>query len=131
MTVRGLRLKDELFKGNFTLFVGDFADVVAFMRERDFDPTGETPHLAKAIWLERGGCSEVVLWFRSSWNPRSADGLAVLAHEALHAVHFVLRSRGMSEATMLDEVANYYVEWLVASIIRAVSTKGAKHASHA
>lgn len=106
---------DPVFKGHFTVFVGDFGLVRRYVHARGFDDPG-VPQLAKTIFMSRDGNSEIVMWFRPDWRPNSPRGAAVLAHEALHAVHFALKARGMSNGAILDEVANYYLEWLIAEI---------------
>lgn len=114
-------LKDPIFKGNFRLFVGEFTEVEQYMDERDLDrSTVGGPHLAKTLNVEKDGCHEVLLWFRPDWHPNTPDHIAVLAHEALHATHFVLQHRGISDAAILDEVGNYYIEWLVREICARV-----------
>jgi hypothetical protein len=116
MTLTGAQFKEPLFKANFTLFVSEFAAVVAYLKERDFSTVDLTPKLAKTILCERDGESEIILWFRSDFDPRQPADMAVLAHEALHAVHFTLRGRGVECSSILDEVGNYFVEWLVREI---------------
>lgn len=106
---------DPVFKGHFTVFAGEYRAVRRYVIARGFDDPGD-PHLAKTIFMARNGCSEIVMWFRPDWKANSPRGAAVLAHEALHAVHFMLKSRGMSNGAILDEVANYYIEWLVAEV---------------
>lgn len=115
-------LKDPIFKGNFRVFVGEFAEVERYMDERDLDwSTCGGPKLAKTINVEKDGCHEVLLWFRPEWRPTTPDNIAVLAHEAIHAAHFVLQHRGVGAAAILDEVVNYYVEWLVSGICECVA----------
>jgi hypothetical protein len=117
MVIRALQFRDPVFKGCFTLFVGPWEDVVAYLRERDFTTDDiSAPKAAKTLSLESTGAHEVLLWFPDGWTLATPDGIALLAHEALHAVHFQLKTRGVEASSLLDEVGNYYLEWLVREI---------------
>lgn len=116
-----VQFREPLFKANFTLFVSAFSEVVTYLDERAFDVAKVGgPRLAKALLLERDGESEVVLWFQPTFDPTNPVDMGVLAHEALHAVHFTLRGRGVEDSSLLDEVGNYFIEWLVREIAERV-----------
>jgi hypothetical protein len=119
--IRAAHFRDPVFKGCFTLFVSEFADVLAYLHERDCQLKDEAPKAAKTILLVKDGADEVVIWFPRTWTPYTANGMALLAHEALHAAHFALKERGVEDSTILDEVGNYYVEWLVREICNRLS----------
>lgn len=114
------QFRDPVFKGCFALCVGDFKEVVEYLRDRDFDTADMGPKLAKTLLLKKDGASEVLIWFQPDFSLRP-ECLGVLAHEALHAVHFMLQDRGMSSGSILDEVGNYYIEWLVREIANLVT----------
>lgn len=116
------QFREPLFKANFTLLVGEFDDLTAFLRERAFGTDDLQPRQAKTMLLERDGANEVVLWFRPAFDPRQPEDMGLLAHEALHAVHFTLRQRGVEDSSVLDEVGNYFIEWLVKAIAAQVAS---------
>lgn len=114
-----LQIKDQVYKGNFTVFVGEYGDVEAHMRARGFDPGAVgRPQLAKTIEMEdaTGGGHEILLWFRPEWDYKTPEGAGVLAHECFHAITWLLRDRRVSDLSILDEPGTYLMEWLVSTI---------------
>ena len=88
-------VRDPLFKGCFRVIVGDYGKVDRYLRAKGVDADNlGGPKLAKAI------------------------------EEVLHACMFVLRNRGLTDRTILDEVGNYYVKWLVHAITKRVGGRG-------
>ena len=128
-------LTDPIFRGNFVVFVGAFSEVERYLRSRNGDASNlSSPKEAKTIEFvdEKAGTMEVLLWFRPEFDPTEPLGQSTLAHEAMHAVYFVLRARGVDDSAVLNEVGNYYMEWLVlqvASRIRHRQSRVAKGAA--
>lgn len=111
------QFRDPLFRAPFTVFVSDYDDAVTYMRDRGIETDNMGgPQAAKTLLLVQDGASEVLLWFPPDFTPRTPEGMGLLAHEALHAVHFTLRHRGVEDSSVLDEVGNYFLEWLVREI---------------
>lgn len=55
------------------------------------------------------------------FNPDYNIDSGTVAHEALHAVNFMLKARGVEVDTTNDEVQAYFLEWVVDKTIKILT----------
>jgi hypothetical protein len=115
------RFYDRLFKGDFHVFTGDFAAVLAFCDRLKLKTDAiSSPKLAKTLFCTKDSGEDLcILWF----SPRLmgwSNPWPVLAHEAHHASTMLLSARGVTESAICDELGAYYQEWLMTELRRAL-----------
>lgn len=116
-----LDIYDALFKGAFIVQHKGFDVLVDELKTAGFDTIAITaPRLAKTLFCEHAdGRYVCALWF-SKTALASKKLVAIIAHEVHHAAWFTLESRGVSPEEFAGETGAYYIEWLMAEVIKCL-----------
>lgn len=86
----------------------------------DYDNRPLYAHTWFAQW--KGDQGFIVIFNFSSINRDIYHG--VVAHEAIHAVHMILQSRGVTPDFVNDESVAYLLEWVVDTIYKCLKEFG-------
>jgi hypothetical protein len=103
---------DPLYKLSLVVMQGPFAKARTWISNRfgeEVWPVDDRAPAARTICHSRG---EIIMWFGPTVDPSASAGIAIIAHEALHAAAFGLRDRGLKFCPASEEAFAYFIEYL-------------------